>query len=276
MLTEASAPTTPRRLLLVEDDALLVRLVQRVLGPPDYALDVATDAGSARRMTGEGAGRYDAILLDVELPDQSGLELLRALRAAGDQTPVLILTGRDTDEDVVRGLDAGADDYLVKPVGAAVLKARLRAAWRRAQAVTAADGEAKADGDGVETVFVPYHVGVLTLDGLVLDRLARRVTMEGREVELTPKEFALLEHLLLRAEETVSRGDLLEQVWQLQGDPGSNVVDAHVARLRQKLRAAAACPQIRTVRGVGCRLPAACLETADGDDAPDRAGESAA
>lgn len=253
----SSAPpaSPPRRLLLVEDDALLVRLVQRVLGPPDYTLDVAPNAEAARRLTAGGGAHYDAVLLDVELPDQSGLELLRALRAAGDRTPVLILTGRDTDEDVVSGLDAGADDYLVKPVGAAVLKARLRAAWRRAGDGTRPGGETRA----------PHAMGVLTLDGLVLDRLARRVTVEGREVELTPKEFALLEHLLLRAEETVSRGDLLEQVWQVHGDPGSNVVDAHVARLRHKLRSVAPCPEIRTVRGVGFRVTAEC-HGATGDD----------
>lgn len=244
----------------MEDDALLVRLIQRVLGPPEYALEVAINAESARRMTADGTAPYDAVLLDVELPDQSGLDLLRALRAVGNQTPVLILTGRDTDEDVVRGLDAGADDYLVKPVGASVLKARLRATWRRA-------------GDGAGAVHMSSHVGVLALDRLVLDRLARRVTIEGREVDLTPKEFALLEHLLLRPEETVSRGDLLEQVWQLQGDPGSNVVDAHVARLRQKMRLMASCPEIRTVRGVGFRITAECLED-DGTDGP--AGTSVA
>jgi len=115
---------------------------------------------------------------------------------------------------------------------------------------------------------VPHPVGVLTLGGLVLDRLARRVSAGGREVELTPREFALLEYLLLRAEETVSRGELLEQVWQLQGDPSSNVVDAHVARLRHKLRAATACPAIRTVRGVGFRVTAECRgAAADGADA---------
>lgn len=257
----AAPPAGPRRLLLVEDDALLVRLVQRVLGAPEYAVDVANDVGAARQRLGAaGAGRFDAVLLDVELPDQSGLELLRGLRAAGDQTPVLILTGRDTDEDVVNGLDAGADDYLVKPVGAAVLKARLRAAWRRA-------------GDGARTA---PAVGVLTLDGLVLDRLARRVTVDGREVELTPKEFALLEYLLLRAEETVSRGELLEQVWQLQGDPGSNVVDAHVARLRHKLRQAAPCPEIRTVRGIGFRVTAECGGDGGGGDGADGDGGSPA
>lgn len=256
-LPDDPAPSAARRVLLVEDDPLLVRFAQRVLGPPEYALDVAADAGSARRLTGEGTARYDALLLDVELPDQSGLELLRALRAAGDQTPVLILTGRDTDEDVVRGLDAGADDYLVKPVGAAVLRARLRAAWRRA-----------GDGTRDPASRVPHSVGVLTLDALTLDRLARRVTLGGRDLDLTPKEFALLEHLLLRPEDVVARGELLEQVWQLQGDPGSNVVDAHVARLRQKLRAGGPCPEIRTVRGIGFRITAECQEKpADGPDA---------
>jgi DNA-binding response OmpR family regulator len=261
-LPDDPTSTPARRLLLVEDDPLLVRFAQRVLGPPEYALDVAVDAESARQLTIDGTGRYDAMLLDVELPGQSGLELLRALRAAGDRTPVLILTGRDTDEDVVRGLDAGADDYLVKPVGVEVLKARLRAAWRRTGAGGRSDDGPDAAGR------VPHHVGVLTLAGLTLDRLARRVTLGGRDLDLTPKEFALLEHLLLRPEEVVSRGELLEQVWQLQGDPGSNVVDAHVARLRQKLRAGAACPEIRTVRGVGFRITTECQDggSDDGSD----------
>jgi DNA-binding response OmpR family regulator len=250
----STQPTTGRHLLLVEDDSMLVRLVQRVLAPPDYDLEVAGSAEEARRLL--GGPPFDALLLDVELPDQSGLELLRGMREGGDRTPVLILTGSDSDEDVVRGLDAGADDYLVKPVSAAVLKARLRAAWRRT-VDTPSEGM-----PGVGTL-VPYHVGVLTLDGLTLDRLARRVTIQGREVDLTPKEFSLLEQLMLRAEDVVSRGDLLEHVWQLQGDPGSNVVDAHVARLRQKLRAVGLCPAIQTVRGVGFRITSECDDGAD-------------
>jgi DNA-binding response OmpR family regulator len=250
-----------RRLLLIEDDSMLVRLVQRVLAPPEYEVDVAGSAEAARRSLSATGAPFDAVLLDIELPDQSGLELLRAMRVAGDRTPVLILTGRDTDEDVVRGLDAGADDYLVKPVSAAVLKARLRAAWRRA-------GESPADEPPTVGGRVPFHVGVLTLDGLTLDRLARRVTLQGREVDLTPKEFSLLEQLLLRPEDVVSRGDLLEQVWQLQGDPGSNVVDAHVARLRQKLRTAGPCPEIQTVRGIGFRITGGCEDGADHEAAP--------
>ena len=237
---------------------MLVRLVLRVLGPPDFEVDVAGSAEAAReRLAGDGAA-YDALLLDIELPDQSGLDLLRGMRDAGNRTPVLILTGRDSDEDVVRGLDAGADDYLVKPVSPDVLKARLRAAWRRA-------GDTPPEGLSAVGALVPYHVGVLTLDGLTLDRLARRVTLDGIEVDLTPKEFSLLEQLMLRPGEVVSRGELLEQVWQLQGDPGSNVVDAHVARLRQKLRAAATCPEIQTVRGVGFRITADCSGGADSE-----------
>ncbi len=242
---------------------MLVRLAQRVLGPPDYALAVAGSAEAARRLLHDAsAAPFDALLLDLELPDQSGLDLLRGLREAGDRTPVLILTGRDTDEDVVRGLDAGADDYLVKPVSAAVLKARLRAAWRRT-------GDTPPDGVPATAARVPYHVGVLTLDGLTLDRLARRVTLAGREVDLTPKEFSLLEQLMLRPEDVVSRGELLEHVWQLHGDPGSNVVDAHVARLRQKLRAVALCPEIQTVRGVGFRITGHCAEHPDPEDGRD-------
>lgn len=261
---EDPAQPATRRLLLVEDDDMLVRLVQRVLGPPDFELTVAGSAEAARRQLESPDAPFDALLLDIELPDQSGLELLRRLRETGDRTPVLILTGRDTDEDVVRGLDAGADDYLVKPVSAAVLKARLRAAWRRS-GDTPADGTPVVGGSAAGAR-VPYHVGVLTLDSLTLDRLARRVTLADREVDLTPKEFSLLEQLLLRAEDVVSRGELLEQVWQLQGDPGSNVVDAHVARLRQKLRAVATCPEIRTVRGVGFRVTADCGNGGDDEE----------
>lgn len=246
----ADDPSPPRRLLLVEDDPLLVRFAERVLGGPDFSLDVAGSAERAREYLA-GQPFYDAMLLDVQLPDHSGLDLLREMRASGDRTPVLVLTGLDTDEDVVEGLDAGADDYLVKPVGAAVLKARLRAVYRRRAAKAGANG-----ADIGPAGHVPRQVGVLTVDALVLDRLARRVTLEGREVDLTPKEFSLLEQLMLRAGDVVARGELLEQVWQVSGDPGSNVVDAHVARLRQKLRGVAAGPEIRTVRGVGFQLGA--------------------
>jgi DNA-binding response OmpR family regulator len=223
------------RVLVIEDDRMLARLVERVLGDAGYAVDITRNADDGRRLA--LSGDYDAILLDLELPDRSGLEIVRELRRGGDETPVLIMTGRDDDADIVRGLDAGADDYLLKPVANEVLKARLRAAVRRGTAT---------------------RTDQLTLGELQLHRLTRQVFgQQGgvtREVALTPKEFAMLEHLLLHAEQVVSRSELLERVWNMTFDPGSNVVDAHVARLRAKLRAAIATPEIRTVRGVGFML----------------------
>lgn len=219
------------RVLVIEDDAMVARVVARALETAEYAVDVSDNAteGTDRALRDQ----YDAILLDLELPDRDGLDVVRSLRAAGCVTPILIMTGRDDDEHVVRGLDAGADDYLLKPVSTDVLKARVRAAIRRG-------------GSGP-----PDH---LVLGDLAVDRLARTVTGAGAPIALTPKEFSMLEYLLLRAEQVVSRSDLLEHVWNMHFDPGSNVVDAHVARLRQKLRSVISTPEIRTVRGVGFML----------------------
>jgi DNA-binding response OmpR family regulator len=221
------------RILVIEDDRMLARIVERMLGEAGYAVDVTRSAEEGRQLA--TTIEYDAILLDLELPDRNGIEVVRELRREGRDTPVLIMTGRDDDADIVRGLDAGADDYLLKPVGHEVLKARLRAAVRR--------------GGGARTE-------QLVLGSLVLNRLTRQVTGDGEEVVLTPKEFAMLEHLLLHAEQVVARTELLEHVWHMRFDPGSNVVDAHVARLRAKLRAVVATPEIRTVRGVGFTLTA--------------------
>jgi DNA-binding response OmpR family regulator len=221
------------RVLVIEDDRMLARLVERMLGEAGYAVDVTRNAEDGRHMA--TTVDYDAILLDLELPDRNGLEVVRDLRREGRDVPVLIMTGRDDDEDIVRGLDAGADDYLLKPVANEVLKARLRAAVRRG-------GAARTEQ--------------LTVGGMVMNRLTRQVFGDGREIVLTPKEFAMLEHLLLHAEQVVTRTELLEHVWNMRFDPGSNVVDAHVARLRAKLRAVIATPEIRTVRGVGFMLTA--------------------
>jgi len=226
------------RILVIEDDRMLARVVERMLGEAGYAVDVTRSADEGCQLAITKA--YDAILLDLELPDRNGLEVVRELRREGRETPVLIMTGRDDDADIVRGLDAGADDYLLKPVGHEVLKARLRAAVRRGGATRSEQ---------------------LVLGGLVLNRLTRQVTGDGEEVALTPKEFAMLEHLLLHAEQVVTRTELLERVWNMRFDPGSNVVDAHVARLRAKLRTAIATPEIRTVRGVGFTLTASTGRT---------------
>jgi DNA-binding response OmpR family regulator len=216
------------RVLMIEDDRMLARIVERALGDAGHAVDVtrSADEGRDRAL----AHSYDAILLDLELPDRSGLEVLRTLRREGRDVPVLIMTGRHDDEEIVKGLDAGADDYLLKPVSPEVLMARLRAAVRRG-------GTNRTEQ--------------IAMGDLVMNRLARTVSGSGKDIALTPKEFAMLEHLLLRAEEVVSRSELLEHVWNMKFDPGSNVVDAHVARLRQKLRSAVARPEIRTARGVG-------------------------
>ncbi len=216
------------RVLMIEDDRMLARIVERALGDAGHAVDVARSADEGRDRA--LAHSYDAILLDLELPDRSGLEVLRSLRREGRDMPVLIMTGRDDDEDIVKGLDAGADDYLLKPVSPEVLMARLRAAVRRG-------GTNRTEQ--------------IAMGDLVMNRLARTVSGGGKDIALTPKEFAMLEHLLLRAEEVVSRSELLNHVWNMKFDPGSNVVDAHVARLRQKLRGVVARPEIRTARGVG-------------------------
>jgi DNA-binding response OmpR family regulator len=220
------------RVVFIEDDPLLRRFLQRVLEEARYVVEPAGSVAEGRRAL---LGAHDAVLLDLELPDASGLDLLGELRAGGDRTPVIILTGLGGDVEVVRGLDAGADDYIEKPVSGSVLLARLRAVIRRGshQAATRRDA------------------GVLALGPLSLDRLGRRATVDGQTLDLTPKEFTLLEYLLLCAEQTVTRAELLEHVWELQGEPESNVVDAHMARLRAKLRTVSTRPDIRTVRGKG-------------------------
>jgi DNA-binding response OmpR family regulator len=219
--------------LVIEDDAMVARVVARALETAGYTVDATASANDG--LTRASTGSYDAILLDLELPDRDGLDVLRELRSSGLTTPILIMTGRDDDEHVVRGLDAGADDYLLKPVSTDVLKARVRAAIRRG-------GSGQPDQ--------------LVLGDLVVDRIGRQVTGAGAAIALTPKEFSMLEFLLLRAEQVVPRSELLEHVWHMRFDPGSNVVDAHVARLRQKLRQAIELPEIKTVRGVGFTLSA--------------------
>ena len=216
------------RVLVIEDDRMLARLVERALGEAGYTVDWAKSAEEGRQQA--TSADYDVILLDLELPDRDGLDVVRALRREGKKTPVIIMTGHGEDETVVRGLDAGADDYLLKPVSNDVLKARIRAAVRR------------GGGGSPEQ---------LSLGELMLDRLNRHVYGSGKEISLTPKEFSMLEYLMLRPEETVPRAELLEHVWNMKFDPGSNVVDAHMARLRAKLRQVITIPDVRTVRGVG-------------------------
>ena len=221
------------KVLVVDDDRMLARFIEHGLQEEGHVVDVAHDGQQGRTLA--LVNDYDALVLDVVMPGMSGLEIAHDLRRRGRQTPILLLTGRADKSDVVLGLDAGADDYLVKPFVMAELKARVRALLRR--------GGARRPDD-------------LALGSLVLHRATHRATSESTAIPLTPKEYALLEQLMLRAGEVVPRTELLEKVWDLHFDPGSNVVDVHVARLRDKLRRAGASARIDGIRGVGYTLVA--------------------
>ncbi len=216
------------RLLLVEDDAKLSATLARGLRAEGYAVDVA--------VTGEGAlfqarvHDYDALVLDVMLPGPDGLAVCRMLREEGRWSPVLMLTARDGVADRIRGLDVGADDYLVKPFDFGELVARLRALLRRG---------------------APERPSVLVVGDLEVDPAARTVVRSGRVVRLTAREFAVLELLVRRAGEVVSRTALLDHVWDEHYEGSGNVVDVYVGYLRRKLEIPFGRPLIRTVRGAG-------------------------
>jgi DNA-binding response OmpR family regulator len=220
------------KLLVVEDDRMLLELIRRALIEDGFAVDVASDGEQAEPLA--FMNDYDAIILDLVLPGKSGLQLLQQMRREGRTTPTLILTGRRAKQDIVRGLDIGADDYLTKPFDLDELKARIRALVRRG-------GSQRSEPQ-------------VALGGVVLDRRRRQVNVDGQQLRMTPKEFALLEYLMMRVDEVVSRSELLEKVWDFHFDPGSNVVDVHVARLRAKLRLANASLRLDTVRGIGFTL----------------------
>jgi DNA-binding response OmpR family regulator len=218
------------RILVVDDDQGILKLVARVLRDEAYAVDTAATGEEARTLA--LVNDYDGIILDLQLGDRHGFEILQELRRNGRHTPVLLYSGRADTETIVRGLDAGADDYVVKPVSNEELRARVRTLIRR--------------GTGGSRVGEQTSVGNLTLN-----RLSRRVTCSGSDVSLTSMELKLLEHLMLRTGETVTRSELHDKVWDMHFDPSSNVIDAHVARLRKKLQKAGASATITTRRGMG-------------------------
>jgi two-component system OmpR family response regulator len=219
------------RVLIVEDELRMASLIRRGLTNEGLAADVAARGADALWMA--EAHDYDAVLLDVMLPDIDGFEVCRRLRAAGVWAPVLMLTARDSVEDRVAGLDSGADDYLVKPFSFAELLARLRALARRG------DGERPA---------------VLVVDDLRLDPATREVTRGSTTIQLTAKEFALLETFMRRAGEVLSRLHLLEHAWDFAYDNRSNIVDVYVRRLRRKIDEPFKRRSLETVRGAGYRL----------------------
>jgi two-component system OmpR family response regulator len=224
------------RILVVDDDKAILKLIARVLRDEAYAVDMASTGEEARTLA--LVNEYDGIILDLQLGDRHGFEILQELRRNGRHTPVLLYSGRADTETIVRGLDAGADDYVVKPVSNEELRARVRTLIRR--------------GAGSSRVGEQANVGNLTLN-----RLTRRVTCNGEDVSLTSMELRLLEHLMLRTGETVSRSELHDKVWDMHFDPSSNVIDAHVARLRKKLQKSGASASITTRRGIGFVLESA-------------------
>jgi len=220
------------RILVVEDDRKVARFVRQGLEEEGHAVDVAADGEEGGQLA--HVNPYDVIVLDVQLPGKNGLVLASELRREGSTVPILMLTARDATDDVVRGLDAGADDYLTKPFAFDELLARVRALGRRGGAAVAAAAVRFADVE--------------------MDRLAHRASRAGAALELTPHEFRLLEYFLLRPDSVVTRTELLEKVWDMSFDPGTNVVDVHVSNLRRKLEEGGRARLIHTVRGVGFAL----------------------
>lgn len=221
------------RILLVEDEERIARFVKAGLEEESYAVDVVKDGPSA--LDWVAMTNYDAILLDVMLPGLNGFEVSRILRSRGATTPILMLTARDDVEDRVRGLDAGADDYLPKPFAFKELLARIRALIRRAASV-----------EKVETM--------LEIGNLQLDTVAHLARRGSKEVELTTKEYALLEYLMRHPRRPLSRTLIREAVWGYDYMGASNVVDVYVRHLRQKLDMDNDLSLIQTVRGVGYKI----------------------
>lgn len=229
----AAPPVTPMRLLVIEDDPKTAAYLRKGLVENSYVVDLAADGSEGLHFA--MSGTYDAIVLDVMLPAKSGFQVLTELRSSGRTTPVVCLTARDGVEDRVRGLDLGADDYLVKPFAFSELLARLRSVVRRGPT---------------------REAEVVRVGDLEMDLLRRRATRAGVRLDLTPKEFALLALLARHAGQPMSRTVIAEQVWDMNFDSDSNVVDVHVRRLRAKVDEPFGAPLIHTLRGVGYVLEA--------------------
>ncbi len=216
------------RVLVIEDDRGIAGFVGRGLREAGFAVEVADDGEQGLHLA--SAGSYDVLVLDLMLPGKDGFTVLRELRERGCVTPVICLTARDAVDDRVKGLDLGADDYLSKPFSFAELLARLRALLRRGPALTAN----------------PLMIGDMTVDVV-----GRQVHRAGKRIDLSAREYALLEYLARHAGQVLPRTMLLEKVWDMNQDPLTNVVDVHINRLRKKVDHGFDRPLIHTIRGVG-------------------------
>jgi len=218
-------------ILLVEDESRVAIFIEKGLREEGHGVDVTADGVEALSLA--HAETYDVIVLDVMLPGKNGFQVTTELRAEGDATPILMLTAKDSRDDVVRGLDVGADDYLTKPFEFSELLARVRALGRRPHSIQ-------------------HHL--LSFGDIEVDRLQHQVRRGGEPVEVTPTEFRLLEALMRMPGRVVTRTILLERVWGMQFDPGTSLIDVHVANLRKKLEAGGRARAIVTVKGVGFQL----------------------
>jgi two-component system, OmpR family, response regulator len=226
------------KILMLEDDQRLRSIVVRGLHRAGHTIDVAGTVEEARWYLSET--KHDVLVFDVMLPDGDGFTLCREIRAAGDWSPVLMLTARDAVSDRVRGLDVGADDYLVKPFAFAELEARLRALDRRGPSDRPTS---------------------LVIGGLELDPAAHRATVGSRDLGLTGRQFSLLEFFARRADQVLTRAQILDQVWDWAFDGDPRIIDVYVRSLRQALGSDRGAPRIDTVRGVGYALrPADALK----------------
>ena len=217
-------------ILIVEDEHKLARALEESLTALDYGVTLAGTGEEGFYLV--NAQRFDLVVLDLNLPGRDGIEILKTLRARNLQTPVLILTARDSVDDRVAGLDSGADDYLVKPFAFPELHARIRALTRRGRVDAAT---------------------ILKYADLEMDRVARKVSRAGQPIDLTMKEFELLEHLMLHQDHVVSRETLARELWgeRARVVELDNVIDVHIARLRAKVDAPFPRALIRTQRGLG-------------------------
>jgi two-component system, OmpR family, response regulator len=221
------------KVLLIEDNERVAQFVRKGLSEEGHVVDYADKGRDGLFLA--ASGRYDVLILDRMLPEGiDGLGIVEALRRTGNKTPILILSALAEIDDRIRGLRAGGDDYLTKPFAFGELLARLEALVRRSQ------------GGDIQTV--------LTVADLRIDLLAHKVTRAGKPIPLQPREFKLLEYLMLHAGQVVTRTMLLENVWEHHFDPQTNVIDVHVSRLRQKIDLGFDPPLLHTVRGIGYRL----------------------